>query len=448
MSTLNSVTIYLINDFWGNDYPSSFTTCNLTLQLTAADENGEPTGSVLATSNTIALEDEGLVSQEITPVTFTFGTEIDRNTWYCIELLFTDLTGPPDPAYLSVCYSSQYWYNLPEEPQYWVRGKWWDSTDSKWWVYPTESNDPPLTTIISIDSEEIICSNNNNMFIVSNGLSPSRYVLSFIYPTSAEELSKPINPTPENESTEVDFSGLTLSWENGGGATSYDIYFGNTVLFDEFIFLGNTTEISIEVPYTITGDNITEEVQAFVGEQTVFNRIDWNDVLYWRVDARDDEDNVVTGDVWSFDSRPPKTANPSPANESGGITLHWGGFEWDPVILAISYDTYIGTDLIPFVNVINSGETNSISQSDFIDGIKAGFNAQGLASYASTYYWRTDAKNLFGVTEGDAWNFTTIGFLPPFNFHTDAEFDMTWYALATNRHLVACARNKVFYEDS
>jgi hypothetical protein len=259
------------------------------------------------------------------------------------------------------------------------------------------------------------------------------------------DLNKPINPTPAHESTEVDFSDLTLSWENGGGATSYDVYFGNTVLFDEFIFLDNTAETSIEVPYTITGDNVAEQVQAFVGEQTVFNKIDWNDVLYWRVDARDDEDNIVTGDVWSFDPRPPKTTTPSPVDEYDEMTLDYGDFGWETVDIATSYDTYIGTALIPFVNVINSGVTNSITQSDFIAGIKTGFNSYGLADYGSTYYWRVDPKNLFGVTEGDTWTFTTLPFLPPLDLH--AEYGISWYALSTRRSLVTCARNKVWYEE-
>jgi hypothetical protein len=257
--------------------------------------------------------------------------------------------------------------------------------------------------------------------------------------------SKPINPTPAHESTEVDFSGLTLSWESGGGTeTSYDVYFGSTVLFDEFVFLGNTVELSTVVPYTITGDEVDVDVEAYVGDPNVFNKIHWNVPLYWRVDARDDEDNVAEGDVWWFDARPPKATTPAPVEEYGQMTLDWGSFSWDPVTIATSYDTYLGLPAQPFTNVINSGVTPSITQSDFIAGVKTGFNPAGLADYGADYNWRVDSKNLFGVTEGDTWTFSTIALLPPLDLHS--EYDITWYALSTKRSLLVCARNKVWYE--
>lgn len=306
-------------------------------------------------------------------------------------------------------------------------------SDAIWWQVPVT---------LDYDTNYAVAA-----YIYDSVLAQWDYITTYEFHTIAAPggLTKPTNPTPENESTEVDWSGLTLTWENGGGAVSYDVYFGNTVLFDEFIFLGNTEDTSIVVPYTMTGDNITVQGRAFVGEQTVFNEIDWNDVLYWRVDARDGEGNIVTGDVWSFDPRPPKTSTPSPANEYAAMTLDWSAFGWDAVAIATSYDTYISSDGSSFTNVINSGATNSITQADFLTGIKSGFNSAGLASYNSTYYWRTDSKNLFGVTEGDTWEFTTITFLPPLNLQS--EYDVYWYALATKRALVVCADNKVWYEE-
>lgn len=39
-------------------------------------------------------------------------------------------------------------------------------------------------------------------------------------------LEKPINPTPDDDDTGIDQETGVITWENGGGATSYDIYFG------------------------------------------------------------------------------------------------------------------------------------------------------------------------------------------------------------------------------
>ena len=86
--------------------------------------------------------------------------------------------------------------------------------------------------------------------------------------------------------------------------------------------MGNTAETSIVVPYTITGDNITEEVQAFAGDPLdwVHTQIDWNVPLYWRVDSVLGGE-VTTGDVWWFDPTPAKVTVPSPTDGLTGITL-------------------------------------------------------------------------------------------------------------------------------
>ena len=55
-------------------------------------------------------------------------------------------------------------------------------------------------------------------------------------------------------------------------------------------------------------------------------------------------------------------------------------------------------------------------------------------AYNTVYYWRVDATNEYGTTVGDEWHFTTLVFTPPTSG-------------PTSKILVACANNKVWYED-
>ena len=274
--------------------------------------------------------------------------------------------------------------------------------------------------------------------------------------------AKATNPTPAHTSTGVDFSGLTLSWD--GTANSYNIYFGNTVLFNEWVYLGNTADTSIVVPYTITGDNVTEEVQAFVGDPLdwINTQIDWNDDLSWRVDSVFD-DETVTGDVWWFNATPAKTSVPSPTDALTDITLDWMDFSWTGAPTATSYDTYCAKTvpgITTLVNVVNSSAEVSISQEDFIEAAIDKVSP----SYSGTYLWRVDSKNLFGVAEGDAWTFYTIAFDQPkvsYELITggsgDGPYDggeegVDWYYTGENnmvtiKRLVAVAENKFWYED-
>jgi len=289
-------------------------------------------------------------------------------------------------------------------------------------------------------------------------------ILSFAGTVGESAPTKAKNPTPEHESTGVDWSDLTLSWEDGGGATSYDVYFGNTILFNEWVYLGNTEDTSIVVPYTITGDNVTVEVRAYAGDPAdwINTQIDWNDVLYWRVDAIN-EHGTTTGDVWNFDPRPAKTSVPSPTNALTDITLDWTDFSWTGAPTATSYDIYCALETPPtttLINIVNSSAATEISQDDFIDAVFGKVAPYySLADYSSTYYWRVDSKNLFGVAEGDVWTFDTIVFTPPsavtydsgkyyLGFGTDYEKEVyNPNFISTTRQLVAAAENRIWYED-
>ena len=72
----------------------------------------------------------------------------------------------------------------------------------------------------------------------------------------------------------------------------------------------------------------------------------------------------------------------------------------------ITYNIYFGTEPDNLILVAEEVESASLSAAYLIA-------AYGSGAYSTTYYWRVDAVNEFGVTQGDTWNFTTITFNPP-----------------------------------
>ncbi len=75
----------------------------------------------------------------------------------------------------------------------------------------------------------------------------------------------------ENQSTETD-----LSWSNGGGACTYDVYFGTDSTPDSSEFKGNQFEITFDV-----------------------GTLEYETTYYWRIDARN-ANGTAAGDLWHF----------------------------------------------------------------------------------------------------------------------------------------------------
>jgi uncharacterized repeat protein (TIGR03803 family) len=176
--------------------------------------------------------------------------------------------------------------------------------------------------------------------------------------TTAPQLpSKAINPSPANGANNISTAPI-LSWANGGGASSYDVYFNGQSN-------GNQTVTSYN-PGTLAS----------------------NTLYSWRIDARN-SGGATTGDTWTFTTvaqLPSKTINPNPTNgatnASTSVILAWsngGG--------ATSYDVY-------FTNQFKTNQTATT------------YNP-GTLAYNTPYSWRIDARNSLGVTSGDAWSFKT-----------------------------------------
>lgn len=183
--------------------------------------------------------------------------------------------------------------------------------------------------------------------------------------------SKPINPTPVNSAVEVDFSNFTLSWQNGGGATSYDVYIGP---------VGALIKVSSGQVGTIYITNISQ--------------VPYNQKIYWRIDAIN-ASGTTTGDVWNFDARPAKVTLPVPDDGTDGVDLGLNELSWAESDLATEYDFYFREEGDDWEYV---GETDEL-----IYNIPIAFS-----KYFQVYEWRIDAKNQFGITTGDTWSFIII----------------------------------------
>jgi hypothetical protein len=243
--------------------------------------------------------------------------------------------------------------------------------------------------------------------------------------------SKPINPTPADDTAEVDFSSLQLSWEDGGDADTYNVYIGKTGDVDL------VSSAQVGTTYTTT----LEELALIFGAEPI------NQKIYWRVDATNGA-GTTTGDEWNFDPRPGKVDTPIPAHEASGITLDDTIVSWDePSINTDSYNVYYGT-LSGFLSLKESGVTDLFCTLQEVP----------WPNYGYARYWKVNAVNDYGTTTGDEWYFTTLIFEPP------TPSGITWSdpgnatgytgtPLGTNnmvtcRRLVACADDALYYESA
>jgi len=210
--------------------------------------------------------------------------------------------------------------------------------------------------------------------------------------------SKATNPSPSNGNTNQSLT-VGLSWSNGGGATSYNVYFGTDNTPDSGEFKGNQP-----------------------GKTYNPGTLSYNTTYYWRIDAMN-SNGTTTGDVWSFmtEAAPPqppsKATNPSPSNGTTNQSINVNT-SWSNGGGATSYDVYFGTDPTP-----DSGEYK---------GNQSGTShAPGTLAYSATYYWRIDAKNSAGTTTGNIWSFTIEAeSILSDNFNDNAQDGLLW-----QRHL-------------
>ncbi len=111
--------------------------------------------------------------------------------------------------------------------------------------------------------------------------------------------------------------------------------------------------------------------------------------------------------------------NPYPENESAcaftGTQITWDDGNGTP---SEYYVVYVGTDNPP-VDIVNGVQTTDTS-----------YELEGLLEYNTQYYWRIDAVNEFGYTEGDTWTFSTIAEASE-SFESGDFTNFDWYSNST-----------------
>jgi hypothetical protein len=180
------------------------------------------------------------------------------------------------------------------------------------------------------------------------------------------------NPGPSNGATDVSI-GADLSWTEGTGSTSSDVYFGTDSTPDSGELQGNQTATTYD-PGTLSNST----------------------TYYWRID----EINVAattTGNLWSFTTEVAaagKASNPNPADSAADVSVD-ATLSWTAGSGSTSSNVYFGTDSTP-----DSGEYKGNQTAATFD--------PGTLATGTTYYWRIDEINASGTTTGTVWSFTTL----------------------------------------
>jgi hypothetical protein len=102
-----------------------------------------------------------------------------------------------------------------------------------------------------------------------------------IFLTPPEAPEKAINPSPTNASTSVTLDQATISWEDGGNADTFDVYYGP-----------DADNLSL-VSSAQAGTSFT------IFEQDYGSPFDYEINRAWRIDSTN-QYGTTTGDVWTF----------------------------------------------------------------------------------------------------------------------------------------------------
>ena len=165
-----------------------------------------------------------------------------------------------------------------------------------------------------------------------------------------------------------------LAWEDGGGALTFEVYFG-----------AQGTTLALVATQTTP----THAPELAAGTTYV-----------WRVDSVN-QVGTTTGDTWTFTTEaapqaPGKARNLSPIPGAQNVVLD-ALLRWSPAKDAASYNVYFGTGAEP--QMVGNQTTRIYDP--------------GLLDPGTAYSWRVDPVNAIGTTTGDVWTFTTTNALPP-----------------------------------
>lgn len=266
---------------------------------------------------------------------------------------------------------------------------------------------------------------------------------------------KPTNPTPGHTDTEVDFSGFTLSWNSGGNTDTYNVWIGDsgnlylayeghtetnyTSNYDEYITNGDFSDWSYDEPdnWNIDGGFFTDVLQVGDNEGheeaiqddsgnglcNIYNGYIFNDTV--------DVYQYVTLEIGK------RYALSIEINKvvTGELTIWAGvnGVDLDKTVSSVATHswTFRATSETELIAI------KSLAKTDItIDNVSVKLDE---IPYDEIVYWRIDAVNESGTTEGDVWTFDPrpgqVSTFTPLNTATDltlSEVESTWVSPSAN----------------
>jgi hypothetical protein len=194
--------------------------------------------------------------------------------------------------------------------------------------------------------------------------------------------SKPNNPDPADDATDEDFSDLTLDWDDGGGADTFDVYVGDAA------------------------DNLTLISSAQAGTSAVLTETQRDDLFtdhcYWRIDATNDQ-GTTTGDVWDFTvAGPGKATTPVPNDDQEEIYI--AGIDR---LTEVSWSAPAGeTPTYKVYLTLPGGSPTLLETTTHLYHTLSDEILDAL-DYFSIYEWRVDTYDPVSelTTTGDTWTF-------------------------------------------
>jgi hypothetical protein len=186
-------------------------------------------------------------------------------------------------------------------------------------------------------------------------------------------------PSPANGATGVEQP--VLQWVPGDTAAFVDVYYSTS-------------------PEIVAGD-LLKRYPALQKMTYYVGKYPWapGQKYYWRVDCIDKNNNVYTGEVWSFTAKPVTAYAPNPMDGdkwiSTATTLNWSVGQG-----AMRHNVYFSTDKNAVLNRDASASKG--------EQLAPTFNPGELAEN-TTYYWAVDEIPATAANVGPLWTFTTVG---------------------------------------